>query len=118
MLAHQISDYWRSSYGGNERTCLKDLIVVIYNQIPQDHSLTRHYFKSMLDSLFHTAPEILGKVWVEIYSFLQNTIPLNETNPQWIENIKTAWEEANSRRENEFNSRSFGTEKMKENSGA
>lgn len=77
------------------REFLKNLMVNIYNLIPEkDNDSILMELRSKLDSLFYTAPEILGNFMIDIHLILQKYIPLNEQNPPWVDGINTIWQQA------------------------
>ena len=79
----------------HERLFLNKVINDIKNTIPSQWTFLKAPLEIIQDSLFHKAPEVLYQTWNEIYSFLQDSIPLEKNNnPQWKLDIIKIWDNA------------------------
>lgn len=96
--AGEITSTWKNGSYRQDQCLIKDTIVGIYNNLPSDtkYDAVRSSLRKELDSLWYTAPEILGKVWVNVYNLLEHQIPPpSNTNPVWLQNIERTWNEGN-----------------------
>ena len=99
--------YKTEEYSSYYRNFLKDLIVNIRNEIPnnpKNKSLIMD-LNSTLESLWYKAPEILTETFISILNILTIYIPLHtddSLNPQWVKNISNIWTAAVQESNNEF----------------
>jgi hypothetical protein len=91
----QITLTRKDNYGSQERCLIRDTLVSIYNILPPDkkYDSFRADLTSKLDSVGYTAPEILGKVWTDLYKLLEYHIPLLGDENNLLQNIQTTWNE-------------------------
>ena len=96
--AEDIVSRWATTDGDPERLCLRDLIVFIYNKIPNDKSEELLMLTQILENLWYKTPTNAINTWNDIYKFLQNNFsPLSDNSPQWLVNIEQEWKNVNKR---------------------
>ena len=79
------------------RYFLKDLIIDIKNEVPEEKHQIRFELESIFKKLWYKAPEILNHTVKEILYVLTKYIPLYEDiskNPEWVKRINVIWKAA------------------------
>jgi len=106
--AEEISKKWEVEDSCLERNLLRDLIVFIYNEIPdtfKNSNILKQNLSRCLDNIFDIEPKNFAKIWNEIFTFMKAWIPLQPTEQNekiWVNNIEKKWTAANIRCKNEF----------------
>jgi len=107
VTATDIASIWTHNQHGSKRNFMKSIIVAIYNEIPstKEYESAQLRLKSILDSLWYRAPEVLNNSWTDVYKFLELYLILYEDmskNPQWIKNIIIIWKKGNEKLVSDF----------------
>ncbi len=100
LNVEDIAPIWKYPHNGSKRCFIKETIVSIYNQIPTEEKYNKHrnYLEKSLNTLWYMAPEILNNAWIDIFNWLEKSIPFyndQTRDPKWVQNINTVWENGN-----------------------
>lgn len=96
----EICSVWKQPYGCPRRLHMKEVFTRIYTRIPDDDDYRpiRTQFRTLLEKLWYSAPEILNNRWMDAYRLIRDGIPLTydiKQDPAWVQAISRIWTDGN-----------------------